>query len=204
MDVFLGGDNSFCTNAIVVRDVLENSHKKRINVEKYFNSGVIFVDLKKWNDNNFTSVCIENIKKYHYEYMDQDALNVVLQGKCTFLPKEYDFICDLGEEIDKVTKPSSADIIPKGVRIIHFCGRSKPWCSWVQDFMIVKKYMEMLKASSWSDTPIYTVSDCNDKRFRYKYAHMAAKTAFKEGRYWEGIGYYNCYFMYKILYMLGK
>lgn len=164
----------------------------------------MFVDLKKWNDNNFTSVCIENIKKHHYEYMDQDALNVVLQGKCTFLPKEYDFICDLGEEIDKVTKPSMADIIPNDVRIIHFCGRSKPWCSWVQDFRIVKKYMEMLKASSWSDTPVYTITDCNDKRFRYKYAHMAAKVAFKEERYFEGIKYYNCYFMYKVQYMLGK
>lgn len=188
--------------AVVVKDVLEGYHKQRIKVNKYFNAGIVFVDLKKWNNSNFTNICIENIKKYHYEYMDQDALNVVLQGKCTFLHKEYDFICDLGEEIDKVTKPSMADIIPNDVRIIHFCGRSKPWCSWVRDFRIVKKYMEMLKSSSWSDTPVYTVADCNDKRFRYKYAHMAAKAAFKEGRYFEGIRYYNCYLMYKVQYML--
>lgn len=190
--------------AVVVKDVLEGYHKQRIKVSKYFNAGIVFVDLKKWNNSNFTNICIENIKKYHYEYMDQDALNVVLDGKCLYLPKEYDFICDLGEEIDKVTKPSMADIIPNDVRIIHFCGRSKPWCSWVQDFRIVKKYMEMLKASSWSDTPVYNVADCNDKRFRYKYAHMAAKAAYKEGRFFESIRYYNYYFAYKIQYMLSK
>lgn len=190
--------------AVVVKDVLEEEHKQRIKVNKYFNSGIVFVDLKKWNNSNFTNICIENIKKYHYEYMDQDALNIVLDGKCLYLPKEYDFICDLGEEIDKVNKPSSADIIPKDVRIIHFCGRSKPWVSWVQDFRIVKKYMEMLKVSSWSDTPVYAVSDCNDKRFRYKYAHMEAKAAYKEGRYLESIKYYSCYFIYKIQYMFRK
>lgn len=197
--------------AIVVGDIIEEMFKKNmdnngIKLQRYFNSGVMFVDLIKWNENDYTDVCIENIKKYRYKFMDQDALNVVLDGKCLYFPKRFNYICDLGEIMNHVKRISSTDVVPDQVdaRIVHFCGRSKPWHSWVKDFKIAQQYMDIQKQSQWKNNIYIRACDVKDKCYRYKYTRMEMKAAAKECRYMQMFGYAVAYMWYKMVYLLSR
>lgn len=49
----------------------------------YFNSGVLIIDVKKWNKNKISNRIVTVINKYKdvIKYEDQDALNMVLSKK---------------------------------------------------------------------------------------------------------------------------
>lgn len=197
--------------AIVVGDIIEEMFKKNMidngkKLERYFNSGVMFVDLIKWNAENYTDICIANIKKYRYKFMDQDALNVVLDGKCLYFDRKFNYICDLGQIMNHVKIISSVEAVPSSLdaRIVHFCGRSKPWHSWVQDFDIAKRYMALQKQSQWKDGIYIRACDIKDKCYRYKYKRMEMKAAAKEGRYFKMLFQLGAYMWYKLVYFIGK
>lgn len=59
----------------------------------YFNSGVLFVNLKYWREKDATHLLLDFIEKYPTEIVlpDQDPLNVVFQDNKVFLPFTYNF-----------------------------------------------------------------------------------------------------------------
>lgn len=100
---------------------------------KYFNSGVLLVDVEKWKENNATKTIreylINNIKRCVFH--DQDGLNGVLHTKRYVLPPEwnqqvglyfldYNLLSNMyGEELYLKALNTPA--------VIHYNGWEKPW-----------------------------------------------------------------------------
>lgn len=127
--------------AAVVRDVLseqmEPSIMKRLhsNLQYYFNSGVMLLNLKKMRDENLSKVLLEYKKNGINYFMDQDALNVVFDGNVYYLPCKYNYIITLNDKMKKndisidfgfdFTKTEMERIID--AYVIHLAGPKKPW-----------------------------------------------------------------------------
>lgn len=107
--------------------------KWRMNIDypKYFNSGVLVIDIKKWNDNRVLYKCLELLDKYRdLVCPDQDVLNMVCNGKVHYLDLSWNYawqhiVLDscLSEDQQKLIN----DISPQEVKIIHYTSGVKPW-----------------------------------------------------------------------------
>ena len=107
--------------------------KNRIGIYgDYFNSGVLLMNLDYWRKNNTASTLIDFIYENPgiCEFPDQDALNIVLQGKVFFLEYQYNY-----QEIfywDKsrlyLHKKKWSKLLPENIlpTIIHYSTSSKP------------------------------------------------------------------------------
>lgn len=101
-----------------------------------FNSGVMFMNLKKMRDENTVSA-LWNYKFSNIsgKFMDQEAFNQVCKNKVLFLPYEWNVITvDLKEEaITEINILydrcySSVQDVLKDARILHYAGKKeKPW-----------------------------------------------------------------------------
>lgn len=77
-----------------VLDILPNFHKKYINFnvdDKYFNSGVLLFNCKKWIEERISSKIEEILisNKNTYSFHDQDIINIVCKNRIKILPPSY-------------------------------------------------------------------------------------------------------------------
>jgi lipopolysaccharide biosynthesis glycosyltransferase len=87
--------------------------------DRYFNAGVMIVNLKKWNENDYSTKAINLVDslKEDAKFWDQDVLNAMIDGNYLSLDNNLNYrTAGLG---------SSKDIDEK--IFIHFSGKSKPW-----------------------------------------------------------------------------
>ncbi len=86
--------------AAVVKDVdpMQEKAASRLSdpelLGQYFNSGVVYLDLKKWANAKLTEKALSILmsKDNVYKYPDQDVMNVLLKGMTIFLPRGYNTI----------------------------------------------------------------------------------------------------------------
>ena len=99
----------------------------------YFNSGVLLLNLDYWRKNDISNCLISYIHNNSNTciYPDQDALNVILEGKVTYLPYKYNYqemwaTMRLQTRIhySKWSKIEEASLNPI---IVHYCVDVKPW-----------------------------------------------------------------------------
>lgn len=86
-------DLDYYTQTIhMVQDSMPKKHWKnlKIELEKYYNSGVLWIDVNKWKesdcDQKILSILDSNIP---YIFPDQDLLNMALKDEIASLPPEY-------------------------------------------------------------------------------------------------------------------
>ena len=100
---------------------------------KYFNSGVLLVNLKKWKEENLFNKFIEYQKNSTFllEAHDQDILNAIFNGNWKRLPLKFN---QYGKNPDLECKKflnffTSEEILEaqKDPIIIHYIGGRKPW-----------------------------------------------------------------------------
>lgn len=86
------------------------------NPQRYFNSGVIVMDLDAWRDRDIQSRALSVAQDKHdlLDQMDQDALNMVLADDWVTLDPKWN-----------TSKGKAAVDFSDG--IIHFLGKVKPW-----------------------------------------------------------------------------
>lgn len=101
------------------------THKQDNPGEKYFNAGVLVLNIKKMNEDNIyeKSIAIANefekIRSQKAKWLnlhDQDVLNNVFGDKVAYLDYRYNYFMQNN---------------PDGVKdavIVHFTGNNKPWC----------------------------------------------------------------------------
>lgn len=79
-------------------DFASENHKKNIGYPKkdYYNTGVILFDFNKWEIGKCIDRIINHINTIHacYPLVDQDIINLVLQGKIETLDMKYNFCTD--------------------------------------------------------------------------------------------------------------
>ena len=69
---------------------LKSYYKDKLNLDSYFNSGVIYFDTKKWNDLDI-EYRIKDVLKTNIDitYPDQDLFNIILKDEISVLPNRY-------------------------------------------------------------------------------------------------------------------
>lgn len=85
--------------------------------KKYFNAGVLYINLKKWRDEKIHLLFQDILNKYNEKILwaDQDILNIAFED----LWGELDFKYNAFELTEKDCT--------QDYRIIHYTGSSKPW-----------------------------------------------------------------------------
>lgn len=189
--------------AAVVTDRNYRKQSKRLDTEKYFNSGIMLIDIEQWQKQDIlssilreTAKCLENLdRKGHRKgwnglyYNDQNILNKVLDGKLLWLPKKYNYLYILDR--NSPWKKQFINEEYKNQMILHFAGHAKPWHSWVQDWPVIKEYRKLQLASPWEEEPlIYPLT--------YKNMHQAARVAGMHGQYMDMMKWYIRYLGNKI------
>ena len=93
----------------------------RLNMsnQKYFNAGVMFIDLQTWKLKNYSEKAIEliDILKNKAQFWDQDVLNSLIDGDYLTIDVKLNYRTsgiDVGKTTDDIT-------------FIHYSGKTKPW-----------------------------------------------------------------------------
>ena len=98
---------------------------------KYFNSGVVIMDLEQWRKHGYAKQVIELAAAGNLPHHDQDALNKVFLGNWTALPMKWNVIPPVFNLFSKILFNSdlckNAIAARKDKAILHFAGRYKPW-----------------------------------------------------------------------------
>lgn len=92
-------------------------HVLGIEAERYFNAGVLLLNLKALRNEDFYGKFSALLKKYKFVVaQDQDYLNVLCRGRVKFLADEWNAV-PIGGETQRLKDP----------KIIHYNLTMKPW-----------------------------------------------------------------------------
>lgn len=165
--------------AAVVRDV-DSMQSKAVERLKdpdirnnYFNSGVVFANLKEWVKNDLTNQAFsillnKNGRGIEFKYPDQDVLNVLLKDKVHFLPGRFNTIYTIKSELKDRTHQNYQNIISNDTVLIHYTGATKPWHKWAT-YPSTVYYQTALAASPWKDQPPRDARTFIEFKKRYKH-----------------------------------
>ncbi len=152
-----------------------------LNSGKYFNSGALWIDVKKWNNNNITEKCFayQGVSPEKFTCHDQDVLNLVMDGDIKFIDDRFNHLGFDGS------------IVPEGCIIYHFFGREKPWDIALTQYD--KLWRRYLQISYWDniDDPLPPKEPKNYHNYK-----CAGKFYYKHGEMLKSL---CCYFWYTIL-----
>lgn len=147
--------------------------KLKLRDKRYFNSGVLLINIDNWIANDITPLTMRTLLEsdQKFTFPDQDALNIVLDGRATYIDEKWNFQYNLNSFLN--AGEFSMGGTDKAV-FIHFTGRVKPWHKWSlheANSMFVK--FQML--SPWADTPL-------DMPKNYKEMRLFSQFLVKKGR----------------------
>lgn len=85
----------------------------------YFNSGVLYLNLKEWRNKKIKELCLSIAQQYKQwlPSHDQSILNIICQGKFLLLPPSFNCLWEA-----HCPKPQKASKM-----VLHFAGSPKPW-----------------------------------------------------------------------------
>lgn len=129
---------------------------------KYFNSGVMVINLEKWRSENVSATVIEYLNK-NQEFIlfwDQEGLNAVLSNKWREIESKWNHL---------VTQEDLCDDLLNSVYIIHFASHTKPWHS---SYKLPAKdlffqYLDMTPWSGWKPTEEGIEQEINQKTLQH-------------------------------------
>ena len=103
-------------NIKIFTDYVENA--VGISKYRYFNSGVLLMNLKELRDKEFSKRFFYLIEKYHFDCVapDQDYLNAICKDKVLYLDECWDAM------------PARGSKTQENPKIIHYNLNDKPWC----------------------------------------------------------------------------
>ncbi len=135
------------------------------NPHKYFNTGVMLLDIEKLNEMNAAEKMLEKISSdTKYLYQDQCVINEVLQDKIGVLPFEWN-----GEIIIPQNYENANEEIKKYCEIdkkyiLHWIGSGKPWITF--DKKLTEKWWNLARKSPFYEIIIDRKTDIKVKRIK--------------------------------------
>ena len=131
---------------------------------KYFNSGVLVINLKKWRDDKITIKAIEYLK-HNREYVrwhDQDVLNALFASQWGELNPQWNFMVGIyeyslsqdslfpGHDQDDLNAIQNLyNNLVQNPYIIHFTSGNKPWNS--RRTLLKEYFFEYVDMTAWSN-----------------------------------------------------
>lgn len=143
-----------CCGAIA--DAALTRHAKRLRLphaHTYFNSGVLLINIPKWNENKITENVLEYINSNKEQVLlpDQDALNVVVGANWTQISPYWNFQThSFFLEHDAFIKYFGGAFDISRVGIIHYTRGSKPWEQCYEP-ELDNLYIKYRKLTPWHD-----------------------------------------------------
>ncbi|WP_127059262.1 glycosyltransferase family 8 protein [Veillonella ratti] len=162
---------------------------------KYFNSGILLINLNSYVKSDIGKKAIELCAEQKFGEMDQDVLNILLEGQVHF-NESYAYNCGMSARNSEV---------PERIYLVHFTGAKKPWklCtselnqgtlaffdehSWKYAYYAFwRKYANI---SPWAKVPF-------DEPKNYREWRYLSNMYFKNGKIRLGIKTYFKYLSYK-------
>lgn len=172
--------SEYIFSAVLDKNDSLDFHKKEIGLKQsdnYFNSGVLYINLKNWQKYNLLQKMIDLLSKKNFAYPDQDALNLLAGKLAGQLPEKY----------NEFYLMNTKGIIPNDTIFIHFAGAQKPWHKWCTHEMQVEMFEYYKQQSLWNNWQYHP--------FRYWEFRKLAKYYRKQGEYYKGM---KNYFIYSI------
>ncbi|HEM8293515.1 glycosyltransferase family 8 protein [Providencia rettgeri] len=173
--------------AAVIPDVpsMQESCESRLKISglknKYFNAGVIFLNLKKWDNVQFTKKAFKLITENHtgkpLKYLDQDALNILFNQNNIYLSRDYNSIYTLKNELEKA---NYKDFIKASTKLIHYTGATKPWHYWAINYPASETFKIAFDDSPWKSSLLISAKKKPEYQERYKHE-------FHQGKLFKGI-----------------
>jgi len=178
--------------AAVIRDIDDSPARDINKTSDYFNSGVIFCNLRKWKDENLINSAFDLLldKNNKLSFPDQDVLNIILLNKVLFLPREYNAIYGIKQELKSKDISNYKEYINAGTILIHYIGVTKPWNSWA-NYPSAQYFVNAWQASPWADVPLLPAR--TPKQYKKKSRHERL-----QGKYFASILSYIGYLKEKI------
>jgi len=152
---------------------------------EYFNGGVLFINIGKWLAEDITAKTLDALlnSKTDMRFNDQDALNIVLNGRARYLSPKWNYLYDLIHDLN-VNKFA---LKPVGRAIfVHFAGAVKPWAAWSRHEVttLLRGYLDL---SPWADMAL-DEAPRNTKEMR-----MHSRFMYRQGRPLESLKWYIRY-----------
>lgn len=151
---------------MVVKDkpVTAVKQEKKFHLTDYFNSGMLYINLEQWKKQHVAEQLLDVFfrRKDELNHVDQDALNIVMQGHKLLLDERFNFIP--GD--DPVAE------VPEGTLFLHYAG-TKPWYFWL-DFPLQKYFNHYYALSPWKNQPM-------DQPRNYREMHYLSRYYRKQG-----------------------
>lgn len=113
-------------NGIYLKENIDSNYS---NIENYFNTGVLVLDVEGIKKESLMQQCIEKTIELSDKLScpDQDVLNIVFEDKVQYLPDEFNFMPDL---LEASYFPFYGEVysnkIKDNAKIIHYVA-GKPW-----------------------------------------------------------------------------
>lgn len=182
------------TIAAVVPDAEATTARRTValglNSLKYFNSGVMLMNVGRWMANRISEKTMEVILKdgEKYRFPDQDALNVVLDGRAMFIDKKWNYLYGLVGDLEADRR--ELNVVGEAV-FIHFAGAVKPWNNWCghDSRSLFAKYHSM---SPWADMAL------DEEPQNHKEMRMFSRFLFKRRQFGDSAAWYFRYLSKKI------
>lgn len=161
--------------ACVEDSEISSNYKRTIGLDsdfKYFNSGVMFININKWVDEQIFEKFMKKITRQAYEYPDQDVLNILFNENNFYLPRQYNNFRE--ENLNNTI-------------LIHYVGWLKPW--------LIGAYNNHLYLDYYSKSPFKHIP--LDKPKNYKFAKKMYRRHWSHNNYYLTIKWYLIYTMMK-------
>ena len=136
---------------------------------QYFNGGVLFINIPKWISEDITQQTLDALltSKTDMRFNDQDALNIVLNGRARYVSPRWNYLYDLIHDLNV----SKFAMRPVGKAVfIHFAGAVKPWTEW-SGHDARHLFRNYLALSPWADMPLDPAPK-NTKEMPIKSSHV--------------------------------
>jgi lipopolysaccharide biosynthesis glycosyltransferase len=110
---------------------------------RYFNSGVLYVDVDRWNREEISARAVEIAMNGLDDMVlpDQDSLNVALDGRVKYLERRWNLMYDM---------KSMAGNIPEDTVLLHYTAAIKPWKVYCRH-PLKESFLRYAKMSPWKD-----------------------------------------------------
>lgn len=118
----------------MIKDVNWENEAKRLNLNNYFNAGVMLINLDFWRKNDIQKKLFEFAQnnKDIILWQDQDVINCVLKDSIKELPNKYNYQYFLYKEPDFEEYQNCS--------ILHMAGAFKPWLKPLNHFIYDEYY----------------------------------------------------------------
>lgn len=133
-------------------------HHNRIGIPSpvtYYNAGILQMNLAYWRKHNVSQEAINRIAENQYWFMDQDAINVVLNNKFARIPYQYNLQTShylyppSQQELDAAFHQELYDAMESPI-IVHYASYRKPW---QKKCPRQELWLQYKRKTIWADVP---------------------------------------------------